>query len=82
MIRELKFQHEKATLLRDKMLILNRKTEQYAEKFYNAMQLNAFSLIEARRRVLNTFRSYLEARRDYRRIKTTLEVALGGKMPD
>ena len=82
LIRELKFQHEKATLLRDKMLILNRKTEQYAEKFYNAMQLNAFSLIEARRRVLNTFRSYLEARRDYRRIKTTLEVALGGKMPN
>jgi len=81
LIRELKFQHNKAIFLRDKMLILNSKTEKFAEKFYNAMQLNAFSLIEARRRVLNTFRSYLEARRDYRQIKTTLEVALGGKMP-
>ena len=27
LIRELKFQHEKATLLRDKMLILNKNTE-------------------------------------------------------
>ncbi|GJL78188.1 MAG: copper tolerance protein [Nitrospinaceae bacterium] len=82
LIQKLKFQHKKATLLRDKMLILNRKTEKFAEKFYNAMQLNAFSLIEARRRVLNTFRNYLKARRDYQHVKTTLEVALGGKMPD
>ncbi len=81
LIRELKFQHNNATLLRDKMLVLNRKTEKFAEKFYNAMQLNAFFLIEARRRVLNTFRNYLEARRDYRRIESQLEVALGGKMP-
>lgn len=82
LIRDLKFQHSRATLLRDKMLVLNSKTEKFVEKFYNAMQLNAFSLIEARRRVLNTYRSYLEARRDYSQIKTRLEVALGGKTPN
>ena len=81
LIHELKFQHNNATLLRDKVLVLNRKTEEYVQKFFKAMQINAFSIIEARRRVLNTFRSYLQARRDYRRIETQVEVALGGKMP-
>ncbi|MCH8932430.1 MAG: TolC family protein [Nitrospinae bacterium] len=81
LIHELKFQHNNATLLRDKVLVLNRKTEEYVQKFFKAMQINAFFIIEARRRVLNTFRSYLQARRDYRRIETQLEVALGGKMP-
>lgn len=81
LIHELKFQHNNATLLRDKVLVLNRKTEKYVQKFFNAMQINAFFIIEARRRVLNTFRSYLQARRDYRRIESQLEVALGGKMP-
>ena len=82
LIRELKFQHDNATLLRDKVLVLDRKTEKYAQKFVKAMQINAFFTIEARRRVLNTFRRYLEARRDYRRIESQLEVALGGRMPD
>jgi len=81
LIHELKYHHNNATLLRDKVLVLNRKTEKYVQKFFNAMQINAFFIIEARRRVLNTFRSYLEARRDYRRIESQLEVALGGKMP-
>ncbi|MCH8209699.1 MAG: TolC family protein [Nitrospinae bacterium] len=82
LIRELKFQHNNATLLRDTALVLNKKIEKYAQKYFNAMQINAFSIIEARRRVLSTFRSYLEARRDYWRIESQLELALGGKMPD
>jgi len=82
LIRDLNFQHNTATLLRDKALVLNRKIEKYAQKYFNAMQINAFSIIEARRRVLSTFRHYLEARRDYWRIESQLELALGGKMPD
>ncbi|MFQ5449247.1 MAG: TolC family protein [Nitrospinaceae bacterium] len=82
LISELKVQHHKATLLRDKILILDKKSEEYAEKYFNAMQLNAFFLIEARRRVFNTYRGYLQARRDYRRIKSKLKLALGGTLPD
>ncbi len=81
LIGELTFHRKHVELFRDKMLVAQQKALSYVERFYATMQLNSIFLIEARRRILDTRRGYFQALRAYRLTESTLQLALGGRLP-
>lgn len=54
---------------------------EYAEKHFNAMQLNMLYLLEARRKLLETKRQYFDALREYHEQTVELERIIGRAIP-
>ncbi|MEW6001669.1 MAG: TolC family protein [Nitrospirota bacterium] len=68
-------------LIRDQILPIRKSAVEYADKYFNAMQLNMLYLLEARQKLIETTRRYLEALRDHRNQEIELERILGSKIP-
>src|SRR3990172_2982593 len=65
-------------LIRDRLLLIRDAAVEYAEKYFDAMQLNMLYLLEARKGLLVAQRRLLEALRDQRNEEIELERASGG----
>ena len=68
-------------LIRDRLLLIREAAVEYAEKYFDAMQLNMLYLLEARKGLLGAQRRLLEALRDQRNEEIELERASGGMIP-
>lgn len=73
---------QEAAFIRNQILPARRATVEYAQKYFNAMQLNMLYLLEARRGLLETQRRLLEALREQDRQEIELERLLGGRIPE
>jgi len=71
----------RADLIRDKLLLIREAAAEYAEKYFEAMQLNMLYLLEARQKLFESKRRLLEALREQRNQEIELERALGGIIP-
>jgi len=71
----------RANLIRDKLLLIREAAAEYAEKYFEAMQLNMLYLLEARQKLFESKRRLLEALREQRNQEIELEKSLGGKIP-
>lgn len=71
---------KEASLVRDQIMPARKAAVEYAEKYFNAMQLNMLYLLEARKKFSETQRRYLEALREQRNQQIELEKVLGGVM--
>lgn len=67
-------------LIGNQLLPSLKSAVEYAEKYFNAMQLNKLFLLEARKKFFETQRRYLEALREQRNLQIELEKTLGGAM--
>jgi len=68
-------------LIRDGILPLRGDAVSYAEKYVDAMQMNMLHLLEAKQKLVETNRHFLEALRDHRDQEIELERVLGGMIP-
>src|SRR4030067_532537 len=71
----------RVNLIRDKLMTIRQAAVEYAEKYFDAMQLNMLYLLEARRGLLGAQRRLLEAQRDQRNEGVETRRALGGMIP-
>lgn len=65
-------------LIKTQILPANMAAVDYAEKYFNAMQLNMLYLLEARRKLLETKRHYLNVLKEYHEQLAELERITGG----
>ncbi len=72
---------KEASLVRDQIMPARKAAVEYAEKYFNAMQLNMLYLLDARQRLLDTQRRFIEVLHEQRSREIELERVLGGKMP-
>jgi cobalt-zinc-cadmium efflux system outer membrane protein len=63
------------------MIPLRRKLVEETQKQYNAMQIGAFQLLEAKQQEIEAGREYIEALRDYWLARTALDQLLSGRQP-
>ena len=80
-LEKISFARSRVNLIRDKLMTIRQTAVEYAEKYFDAMQLNMLYLLEARRGLLGAQRRLLEAQRDQRNEEIELERALGGIIP-
>lgn len=71
----------RATHLRDSVLPLRRKVVEEAQLQYNAMQISAFELLQARRDEIEAGREWIESVRDYWKSRDGLELLWSGARP-
>ena len=69
-------------LLRDEVLPLRERAALFAEKYFNAMQINMLPLLEARQQLLETKLRLLETQKEYHAALVELERQIGGRFPD
>jgi outer membrane protein TolC len=62
-------------------MTIRQAAVEYAEKYFDAMQLNMLYLLEARQKLFETERRLVESLREYRNAEIELEKALGGIIP-
>lgn len=72
---------EQSTMIRDQLLPVRRRAVAYAEEYFNAMQLNMLYLIDARHKLSEAQKRFLEAVRDFIHKEIELEKTLGGMIP-
>ena len=63
------------------LIPLRQKIVSEALKHYNFMLVGVYRLLEARQDEVDAYREYIEATRDYWQARTTLELAVGGRLP-
>ncbi|MEW6417150.1 MAG: TolC family protein [Nitrospirota bacterium] len=68
-------------LIRDKLLLIREAAMEYAEKYFNAMQLSMLYLLDARQKLFEAQRRLVEALREQRNQEIELERTLGSKIP-
>lgn len=71
---------QQINLIKTKVLPARKAATEYAEKYYNAMEINMLYLFEARQKLLETKRLYLNALRDYYIQFAELERIVGGRI--
>ncbi len=81
LLEQLSLTRKEADLIRDKILPAREGAVEYAEKYFNAMQLNMLYLLETKRSLFETQRRFLEVLQEQRRLEIELERVLGGAMP-
>jgi cobalt-zinc-cadmium efflux system outer membrane protein len=75
------FARSRASLIRNKLVTIRKDAVEYAEKYFDAMQVNMLYLLEARRKFLDAERRLIESLRECRNAEIELEKASGGIMP-
>jgi cobalt-zinc-cadmium efflux system outer membrane protein len=80
-MEKLSFLRSRVNLVREKLMTIRQAAVEYAEKYFDAMQLNMLYLLEARQKLFETERRLVESLREYRNAEIELEKALGGIIP-
>ncbi|MFO0752045.1 MAG: TolC family protein [Thermodesulfovibrionales bacterium] len=80
-LESLSLARRQVSMIRDQLLPVRRRAVEYAESYFNSMQLNMLYLLDSRRKVSDAQKRLLEALKDCFRKEVELERALGGAMP-
>jgi outer membrane protein, heavy metal efflux system len=80
-LERISFARSRVNLIRNKLLLIRKAAVEYAEEYFNAMQLNMLYLLEARQKYFEVQRRLIEALQEQRNQEIELERTLGGKIP-
>jgi cobalt-zinc-cadmium efflux system outer membrane protein len=80
-LEKVSFVRSRVNLIRDKLMTIRQIAVEYAEKYFDAMQLNMLYLLEARQKLSESQRRLIESLREQRNQEIELERALGGMIP-
>jgi outer membrane protein TolC len=76
--KKLKESRQKVYIIKEQIIPAQKEAVQFAERYFNAMQLNLLHLIEARMDLFKSQKRLFEAMREQRRLELELEKAIGG----
>lgn len=74
----LSFLRQQINLLKEKIIPAREAAVAYAEKYFNAMELNMLFVLEAKKNLIEAKKSYLNALKDYHKEFAGLERITGG----
>ncbi len=77
-LERLSFARREVNLIRNQILPMRKGSVGYAEKYFNAMQINMLYLLEARQKLSETQRRFIESLREQQNAIIELERILGG----
>ena len=80
-LEKVSFARSRVNLIRDKLMTIRQAAVEYAEKYFDAMQLSMLYLLEARQKLFEARRRLIESLREYRNAEIELERTIGGKIP-
>lgn len=76
----LSFIAQQIDFLKNKIIPLRESAVEYAEKYFNAMELNMLYLLEAKKNLLEAKKNYLNALKDYNILLAGLEKIIGAQV--